>query len=116
MVSLLCSLFLTTDVFEVGRTPHIRVLSRLGRYLGIVREGRVDVLDLELALNIASLVHEVERAQRLDRHERLAALSGRLERELGALFGEVLVACEVLSIDQRDSVVRCHLHPFVGAL
>ena len=88
-----------------------------GRYLRLVRVVDVDVLELELALYRAALVHEVERAQRVDGGERLAALlRGGAARELALLLGKRFVACEMLAIDERDRVVGRHQHVLVHAL
>lgn len=103
-------------IFFIKR-PHANylIIRGRGRYLGIIAEARANVFDLELALYVAALVHEVESAKSLHGHEALAALRGIVMRELGALLGEGLVAREMLAINESNAVVGGDAEAFVGA-
>ena len=98
----------------VRRLHRVRVLRveqlRAELYFGDV--GNEKILDFELALNVASLVHEVHRAETIDGGERLAAVQGDFARELALLLDERFVAREMLARQERNAEIQGHLECF----
>ena len=78
---------------------HVRVLriGQLRRDLHVGDVGEKEVLDLEFALDVAALVHEVDRAEPIDRRERLAAVQRHFIGEFTVLLRERFVAREMFS-------------------
>ena len=98
----------------VGRLHGVRVLrvEQLRAELHFGDVGDEEILDFELALDVAALVHEVDRAETIDRRERLAAVQGDFARELALLLDERFVAREVLTGEERNAEVQGHLERF----
>ena len=78
---------------------HVRVLriGQLRRDLHVGDVGEKKILDLQFALNVAALVHEVDRAEPIDRRERLAAVQRDFIGEFTVLLRERFVAREMFS-------------------